>query len=107
VRMSWRKLGLLIVLMVLAVAIIMLMTQLVRSRSGDILQPAVPLTEPVTKDISADRGWQNTGILLESGETIHFQFMAREIRDGEAVFEVPAELAGLVGRVIVVSQCLM
>ena len=50
-----------------------------------LIQPAAPLVEPVTKDISADRGWQNTGILLTSGETIRFQFMSGEINDGNAV----------------------
>ena len=37
------------------------------------------------KDIAADRGWQNTGILLEADETIHIQFMSGEIRDGDAI----------------------
>jgi hypothetical protein len=55
-RISWRTLALFIVLVVLVAAIIILVTQLVRSRSGDWLEPAVPLSEPVTKDISAERG---------------------------------------------------
>jgi hypothetical protein len=84
-RMSWRTLGLLIVLMVLVAAILLLITQLALSRSRGLTEPAVPLTEPVTKNVSAERGWQNMGILLEAGETIHFQFMSGEIRDGEAI----------------------
>ena len=89
-RMSFRTLGLLIALISLVALIIIWITQLARFRSGDLEESAVPLTEPVTKDISADRGWQNTGILLESGETIHFQFLSGEIRDGEAVIRGPS-----------------
>lgn len=96
-RISFRTLALLIVLMVLVAVIIMLISQLARSRSGGLVQQVVPLTEPVTKVISADRGWQNTGILLESGETIHFQFMSGGIRDGEAVIRGPSGIGWACG----------
>jgi hypothetical protein len=42
------------------------------------------------KDIAANRGWQNTSILLEADETIHIQFMSGEIRDGDSVIRGPA-----------------
>ena len=81
--MSWRPLVLLVVLVILVAALILLLNQLVRSRT--LAEPAVPLTETVIKDVSAELGWQNTGILLDSGETLHIQFLSGEIRDGEAV----------------------
>ena len=96
--MSSRTLGLLIVLIVLVVAILILVTQLALSRSRGLTEPAVPLIEPVTKDIFAERGWQNTGILMESGETIHFQFLNGEIRDGEAVIRGPSGIGWACGK---------
>jgi hypothetical protein len=55
------------------------------------------LTEPVIKDVSAELGWQNTGILLGSGEMLHIQFMAGEIRDGEAVIRGPGGIGWACG----------
>ena len=95
--MSWRSLGLFIVLLILVVALILLVNQLVRSRTQALAQPAVPLTEPVMKDVSAELGWQNTGVLLDSDETIHIQFMSGEIRDGEAVIRGPSGIGWACG----------
>jgi hypothetical protein len=89
-RMPLRIAGLLIVLIVLVAAITITVTQLIQSRSGDRSEPAVRLIEPVTKDISAERGWQNTGVRLGSGETLHIQFIAGEIYDGDTVIRGPA-----------------
>src|SRR5919109_3437161 len=89
-RMSWRTPSLLIALFILLAAITLLVARLSSTRSGGALEPAVPLTEPVTKDISAELGWQNTGILLEAGETIQFQFIAGEIRDGDSIIRGPS-----------------
>ncbi len=84
-RMSWRTLSLLVALIVVVAVISSWLTLFIKDRSLHLAEPAVPLTDPVMKDIAADRGWQNTGILLESGETIHIQFMSGEIRDGDAI----------------------
>ena len=46
--------------------------------------------EPVMKDISADLGWQNTEIFLNSDEPIHFQLVSGEIRDGDAIIRGPS-----------------
>jgi hypothetical protein len=89
-QISRRTLGILLVLAFLFVGIAVLIFQFFPSRSGFLPRPAVPLTEPVTTEISAELGWQTTGVLLESGKTIHFQFMSGEIRDGEAVIRGPA-----------------
>lgn|GEM_PF-3190374 len=56
----------------------------------DGLEPALPLVEPVTKDIFAELGWQSTGILLASGESIHIQFVSGEIRDGDTIIRGPS-----------------
>lgn len=93
--MSWRTLGLLVVLVILVAALILLLNQLVRSRT--LAEPAVPLTETVIKDVSAELGWQNTGILLDSGETLHIQFLSGEIRDGEAVIRGPGGIGWTCG----------
>jgi hypothetical protein len=85
-RMSTRTIGFLI-LLVVSVAVISI---LVRSRSGDPIESAAPLTEPVTRDVAAEFGWQGTGILLESGERINIQFLSGEIRDGETVLRGPS-----------------
>ena len=95
--MSWRTLVLLVVPVILVVAIILLLTQLVRSRTQALAEPAVPLTEPVIKDVSAERGWQNTGILLGSGGRLHIQFMSGEIRDGEVVIRGPSGIGWACG----------
>lgn len=84
-RISWRTLGLLIALIVAVAVISSWLTLFIKDRSLHLVGPAAPLTDPVMKDIAADRGWQSTGILLESGETIHIQFMSGEIRDGDAI----------------------
>lgn len=89
-RMSWRTLGLLIALIVAVAVISIWLTLFIQDRSLHLSGPAAPLTEPVMKDIAADRGWQNTGILLEADETIHIQFMSGEIRDGDTVIRGPA-----------------
>ena len=89
-RMSWRTPSLLIALFILLAAITVLVARLISTRSDGILEPAVRLMEPVTKDISAELGWQNTGILLEAGETIRLQFISGEIRDGDAIIRGPS-----------------
>ena len=82
-RMSGRTLGLLIALIVAIAALSIWLN----NRDGSLRQagPAAPLAEPVIQAISADLGWQNTGILLKSGEMINIQFMSGEIRDGETI----------------------
>ena|SRR5688572_7416470 len=87
---SLRTLSLFIVLIVLVVVITLLVTRRVSFGSGGILVPAVPLVEPVIQDVSAELGWQNSGILLESDETINIQFISGEIQDGEAVIRGPS-----------------
>ena len=89
-RLSFRTLGLLIALVFFVAAITLVASWLLSSHSRGLFEPARPLVEPVTKDISAERGWQNTSILLESGERIRIQFMAGEIRDGQAVIRGPS-----------------
>jgi hypothetical protein len=89
-RMSLRTLGLLIALIGLVAAITLLVSWLISSRSGALFELARPLVEPVAKDISAERGWQNTSILLDSGDMIQIQFMSGEIRDGEAIIRGPS-----------------
>jgi hypothetical protein len=88
--MSWRALGLFIVLLILVATLILLVNQLVRSRARSPAELVGPLTEPIIKDVSAEHGWQNTGILLESSQTIHIQYMSGELRDGEAVIRGPS-----------------
>ena len=93
-RVSLRIIGLLITLLLVIAAIILWGAALAGENSARnslqvLIEPATPLVEPVTKEISADRGWQNTGILLRPGETIHIQFVSGEIRDGEAVIRGP------------------
>jgi hypothetical protein len=88
--MSWRTLSLLIALIALVAAITLLLSRLISSHSGAVFGPARPLVEPVIKDISAERGWQSTSIWLESGELFHLQFLAGEIRDGEAIIRGPS-----------------
>jgi hypothetical protein len=95
--MSWRTLGLLVVLVILVAVIIILLTQLVRSRTQALAEPAAPLTEPVIKDVSAELGWQNTAILLESSKPFHIQFISGEIRDGEAVIRGPSGIGWTCG----------
>jgi hypothetical protein len=83
-----RMIGLLIALPAVIAATIVFTTgcsSRVTTPYQDRVEPAGPLMEPVTKDISADLGWQNTGILLESGETIHIQFVSGEISDGDTI----------------------
>ena len=66
-RMSWKTLGFLIVPTILGAALILLVAELIKSRSENVTEPAILLVEPLTKDISAELGWQNSGVLLESG----------------------------------------
>ena len=89
-RSSWKTLVLLITLLVTVAVISLWLIFFVRDRSLNLAGPAAPLTEPVMKDISADRGWQNTGILLDSGQTIQFQYLFGEIRDGETILRGPS-----------------
>lgn len=89
-RISFKMVSLLLALVLVTAAITVLIMQMIGHRSvsnpvRDLLKPAVPLVEPVIADIFAARGWQPTGILLEAGETIHFQFLSGEIRDGSFV----------------------
>jgi hypothetical protein len=42
------------------------------------------------QEVAADRGWKTTGILLKAGETIQFQFLSGEIRDGDTIIRGPA-----------------
>lgn len=84
-RMSWRTLGLLMALIVSVAVITIWLTLFIRDRSPNLAGPASPLMDPVMRDIDADRGWQNTGILLEPGETIRIQFVSGEIRDRDTL----------------------
>lgn len=89
------------VLFVAAVTIAVVYSLWMSSTSNpirELIQPAVPLMEPVTKEISADRGWQNTGILLEANETIQFQFLLGEIRDGQTVIRGPSGVGWACGQ---------
>jgi hypothetical protein len=81
---------LLLALVILLAAATIWILQLLPFRVGSILEPALPLVEPVTRDIAAGLGWQKTKILLESGQTYRVQFVAGEIRDGESIFRGPA-----------------
>jgi hypothetical protein len=89
-RSSWKTLVLLIALLAAAGVISLWLTLFIRDRSLNSAGPAAPLTEPVINDISADRGWQTTGILLDSGMTIQFQYLSGEIRDGETILRGPS-----------------
>ena len=53
--------------------------------------------EPVIEDISAELGWQNTGILLKPGATINIQFISGEIQDGQAVIRGPSGVGWVCG----------
>jgi hypothetical protein len=87
---SWKTLVVLIALLAVVGVLSLWLTLFIRDRSLNLAGPAAPLTEPVMKDISADRGWQITGILLDSGTTIEFQYLSGEIRDGETVLRGPS-----------------
>src|SRR5918993_102206 len=89
-RSSWKTLVLLIALLAAAGVISLWLTLFIRDRSLNSAGPAAPLTEPVINDISADRSWQTTGILLDSGMTIQFQYLSGEIRDGETILRGPS-----------------
>lgn len=89
-RISWRSVGLLLALVILVAAATVWILRLIPPRVGSILEPAVPLVETETRDLSAGLGWQNTKILLEGGQTFRIQFMAGEIRDGESILRGPA-----------------
>lgn len=97
-RPSWRTFVLLIALIILVAAITLFVNQLISSRSVALLEPARPLVGPVTKNISAELGWQNTNILLKSGEMIHIQFMSGEIRDGDTVIRGPSGVGWACGK---------
>ena len=89
-RSPWKTFVLLIALLVAVAVISLWLTFFIRDRSLILAGPAASLTEPVINDISADRGWQNTGILLDSGKTIQFQYLSGEIRDGETILRGPS-----------------
>jgi len=90
-HMSLKTLGRLLALAIFVVAVLMWITPVIRNRYLNPTEQAGPLIEPVMRNILADLGWQNTGILLESGEMINIQFRAGEIRDGDTI------LRGLAG----------
>lgn len=89
-RMPSKTIGLIITLIVITAGITIWILQLLQPRFGDAVDTAVPLVEPVIRDISAEFGWQNTGILVESGDAIQIQFMAGEIQDGDVIIRGPA-----------------
>jgi hypothetical protein len=89
-RMPRGIIGLLTVLIVFVAAITLLILQVIRNRPMSARQPPAPLLGQVTQDISAELGWQNSGILLEAGETIKVQFLSGEIHDGDTILRGPA-----------------
>ena len=87
-RISWRMIAFFVVVVLAATSL--LISKLIRDRSIELKELPAPLLKPVTLGISAELGWQNTGILLESGETFKVQFMSGEIRDSDSVIRGPA-----------------
>jgi hypothetical protein len=90
-----KTVAVLTVLLIFAAAIIGLTTGLKTSGSPtnpsqNPIEPRVSLTEPLIKDISADLGWQNTGVTLRSGERINILYVSGEIRDAESIIRGPA-----------------